>query len=758
MASNELLIKISADAKNAVKAFDEVKSKTADLQDSLNKASLIGAAAFAALSAEVFLSVSAFSEAEASSNALSQALQNQGIFTNELRQQYDQYADAVSAKTGIDDDQITKAQAIAQGYLGQTKITEDLTQAIADLSVKYGSTEAAATAIGKAIGTSTNALAKEGITFREGATEAEKYAAVLEQVTIRYGGQAEAANKASFGVNGLKVAFGNLQEGIGARFAPVVEIAANALKRVIEFANDNPIILDLAAAFIAAGIAVGGLVAIAAPLFAAFTGISAAAAAMGVGLGALLGPIGLIGLAVAGLVAGAVLLALNWDKTMNVLRAATTGAVTFITEQFQGLRQVLQGTFELDAGKVAAGLDRITGATRAAVEATVAAYREGNIKIEAEQLASQEKQNAQKKALAEKQQSEEDALAARKAETLAAQEDLKLLQLEQSSKALIDLKQQEVAILKNLEEEKNRDVIDASNARLEQIRAQQDQQQELDLQRTREFDEQKKALMAELEAEGVDTNAETNPLLDAQLEQLRASKLTEQEIDNQAAVKRLQDKIKNDNEYLLNQKKFGTAYATIYKAMHSEIYEGSKSAFGELAALQSSSNSTLKSIGKAAAVANIIIKTAESAMNIYAGFSTIPIIGPALGVAGAAAAIAFGAEQVGRVTAAAGGALVGDGGQMASGDRRPFMLEDGELVSPRRNFNEVVSGVQTERSGIIDEVRTGLSNLQADQGARNLTVVVQGDVLADDAYMQRFVEKLSDTLEFGNAKLFGVTA
>ena len=660
--------------------------------------------------------------------------------------------------TGIDDDAIVKAQAVAQGYLGQTKITAELTQAIVDLSTKTGSLDSAATALGKSIGTSTNALAREGLTLREGATVAEKYAAAISLVSVRYGDQAAAANKASFGVNGLKTAFGNLQEGIGARFAPAITLVATKLTEFLKTAEKNPALLDLAAAFIAAGLAIGGVLALAGPLTAAFTSLGAAAAAFGFTSTALLGPAGLLILTVGALTAGVVLLALNWDKSLLAMEATAVQVGTTISEIFTGLAQILAGIPAALTGsgeQVAEGFKRFNGAVAAGYDAAAKVTAEGEAKIAEQKKAALETQNKDKADAAAKTKAIEDAEKARKDRTTGAQDQLQLLQLQKASKEAIALKQEEVGILKNLETEKNAAVIAASEARIQQLRDLEDAQFEQDQERAIEFDARKKELLAQLEAEGVNTDPNANPLLDQQLEALRTQLQTKQDVENQYAAARLQATIKSDNEFLLNQKKFGTAYAVIYKAMHSEIYEGSKQAFGELAQLQQSSNSTLKSIGKAAAIANIIIKTAESAMAIYAGFATIPIIGPVLGVAGAAAAVAFGAEQVGRVNAAATGALVEGPGQK---DTVPFMLTPGELVSPRKNFNEVVSGVQTERSGIIDEVRDRLSLLENSGGGGGVVVNIQGDFVGDEVFAQKIGTAISDQIQFNNLRFVGVNA
>lgn len=743
--ANELLIKINADAKNAIKAFDDVKAQTEDLNSVLGKASLAGAAVFAALSAEVFVATRAFNESEQASNQLTQSLQNQGIFTEELRASYKGFAAELQKKTGIDDDQIVKAEAIAQSYLGQTKISKELAAAIVDLSTKTGSLDSAAQLVGRSIGTSTNALERQGIKIREGSSEAERYKQVLEQLQRQVGGQAEAAEKANGGIGRLKSAFSDLQEEIGQRVSPVIRAITAKITELLERAKDNKPLLDFAVALGAGVAAASGLVAIAGPVVIGLTAIRAAFLAVGVSAGTASIAMAGIPILLGALVAGVTYLALNWEQSWLQIRAVTIGSVTALGEILKGLRQMLDGALHFDTAEVEAGFDRIKGSAKSGMDAYAKEVAAGQKRIEEENKKSEEKQSADKKAAADKATEEERAKENREKAARNAASEVKLAQLRQESRELIAIKQEEAAILKNLEDEKNTAVIEASNQRLEQLRAQQQEQQEQEKEAMRQFAEEKAELQAELREEGY---AVDNAIANQKLDEIRAQKQTERQVDAEEAQKRLSAKIAADNLYLADQKKFGVAYATINRAMHSEIYQGSKQAFGELAALQQSSNSTLKGIGKAAAIANIIIKTAESAMNIYAGFSTIPIIGPSLGVAGAAAAIAFGAEQVSRVTAAASGALVGGTGNT---DNQPFMLTPGELVAPRRNFNEVVEGVQTERSGIIDEIRERLDTLSGGGGSTNITI--QGDVLAEETFIDRLVQGIKDAVEFRNADL-----
>lgn len=207
----------------------------------------------------------------------------------------------------------------------------------------------------------------------------------------------------------------------------------------------------------------------------------------------------------------------------------------------------------------------------------------------------------------------------------------------------------------------------------------------------------------------LDSNEEFNALsseqqkafLDQNREQLFKSFQTTAEAQEVFAQESINKQIAANNRSLQEQQRYGATYAAINKVLYSDQVVGASKAFGELTALQKSQNAGLKAIGKAAAVADITIKTAQSAMNIYAGFSAIPFVGPILGVAGAAAAVAFGAEQIGNVLAAQQGGIVP--GVNQGFDSVPALLQPGELVVPRNSFSEVVGAVADRRSALNGE-------------------------------------------------------
>jgi len=329
--------------------------------------------------------------------------------------------------------------------------------------------------------------------------------------------------------------------------------------------------------------------------------------------------------------------------------------------------------------------------------------------------------------------------------------ELLRLQNEYASQAQIDLKTKEIEVLKALDEEKSAAEIQLLKERRDQILALEDEQKAEDLERLVAFEQLKAETKAELDQQNIQVTTE---LRDAQLQQLQAQAQAEADIERQLQADILTRRTNARNQELLDRKKYGVAIALINQAITSEEVKGVADASKDLVALQQSKNQTLKEIGKAAAVADITISTAQAAMRIYTGFATIPIVGPALGVAGAAAAVAFGAETISQVTSAA------DGGEITGGvpgkDSVPAMLMPGELVVPARNFDEVVGAVQTDRGGSNEQ--TDLLKQISEKLNNTGNYIFNGDLSTDESFVDNFVKKISDAVEFRNAKIVGINA
>ena len=89
---------------------------------------------------------------------------------------------------------------------------------------------------------------------------------------------------------------------------------------------------------------------------------------------------------------------------------------------------------------------------------------------------------------------------------------------------------------------------------------------------------------------------------------------------------------------------------------------------GQMSSMMDSNSRKQFEIGKAAAIAQVAIDTPKAAMSAYSAMSGIPIIGPALGIAAAAAAVASGASQIQNIKSQTmGGGSVNAGGISGGG-------------------------------------------------------------------------------------------
>lgn len=118
--------------------------------------------------------------------------------------------------------------------------------------------------------------------------------------------------------------------------------------------------------------------------------------------------------------------------------------------------------------------------------------------------------------------------------------------------------------------------------------------------------------------------------------------------------------------------------------------------FGQLSGLQKSENKKMAAVGKAAAIAQTTIQTYQAAMGAYASLAAIPIVGPVLGAAAAAAAIVVGMQNVAQIRSQGAGFMAG--GYTGGGGRA-------EVAGVVHGQEYVMNAAATSRIGV--------SNLQA---------------------------------------------
>jgi hypothetical protein len=127
-------------------------------------------------------------------------------------------------------------------------------------------------------------------------------------------------------------------------------------------------------------------------------------------------------------------------------------------------------------------------------------------------------------------------------------------------------------------------------------------------------------------------------------------------------------------------KEYAQQSTTIERARQELVLDASAQFFGDLATLSSSSNKKIAAIGKAAAIAQTLVKTYQSATEAYASLAGIPYVGPALGAAAAAAAIAAGLANVAQIRAQGTG--YAEGGYTGPGAKHQIagVVHAGEVV------------------------------------------------------------------------------
>lgn len=134
-----------------------------------------------------------------------------------------------------------------------------------------------------------------------------------------------------------------------------------------------------------------------------------------------------------------------------------------------------------------------------------------------------------------------------------------------------------------------------------------------------------------------------------------------------------------------------------------------KSGLDALANLRNSGFKEAFEVGKAAAIAQALIDTPAAAQKAFTSLAGIPVVGPALGTAAAAAAIAAGIGRVNQIRSqtftafAEGGVVPGTGNK----DTVPSMLTPGEVVVPEKNFESLKFNNEAQVQ-VLNSVETGI--------------------------------------------------
>jgi hypothetical protein len=101
------------------------------------------------------------------------------------------------------------------------------------------------------------------------------------------------------------------------------------------------------------------------------------------------------------------------------------------------------------------------------------------------------------------------------------------------------------------------------------------------------------------------------------------------------------------------------AMVDIQLQRYQRLTGGASSFFANLSSLQNTHSKAARAAGKIAAKGKIVMDTASAAMGAYSAMASIPFIGPALGIAAAAAAVVAGSVQLANVDKSDSGSIGG---------------------------------------------------------------------------------------------------
>lgn len=299
------------------------------LEPTLRTVRNVGVAGFTAIAGAATLSIREAMFAETAFERFRLVLKNSSKASEEQVQQLAKLADEME-KVGVISDDVTMTMF---EELASFNLTSDSIRALAPAAADFATAlyginptaeqaKLAMTGLGKVMNGQFEILTKKGYVFTdfqkklfETGTETEKVAELTKILNDNYGGLNERLRQTSEGgLAGLQFQLGDIQKTIGTALIPVLEslvaTVTPVLEKVAVWIEQNP---ELTKNIILVSGAIFALLAILASLGLAIGAISAAVSGLGVVLGLILSPFGLVVLAIAAVIAAGVLLYKNWD-------------------------------------------------------------------------------------------------------------------------------------------------------------------------------------------------------------------------------------------------------------------------------------------------------------------------------------------------------------------------------------------------------------------------------------------------------------
>ena len=227
--SRKLVIEILGNARDAAKAFADVRSDSAKTEERLDRFGTSALGAGVAIAAGLAYAVTQFVEADVAAQKLNNSAKNSAASAKINASALRDVAQATQSKTAADGDALVAGQAMLVQFGATQEQTVALTPLIADLSRKMGvDTESAARAVGKALNGSTTSLQKMGIQVDATKAATDPFTATMDALRGSVGGFAESEGATAAGTLELiKNQLGDVVEAVGGgaleAFAPLVD-------------------------------------------------------------------------------------------------------------------------------------------------------------------------------------------------------------------------------------------------------------------------------------------------------------------------------------------------------------------------------------------------------------------------------------------------------------------------------------------------------------------------------------------------------
>jgi tape measure domain-containing protein len=679
--ADQLVIKVSGNIKEYQKSLKQIKDKTKNLEDQLSSIAKKSTIAFVGLAAAVTGVVTAAAKIETMTTQFEVLTGSVGK-AKKIVQDLQKF----SAKTPFQLKGLAKASQQLLGFGFQAdeiipKLQEigDVASAIGkpveEVGFIFGQVAAAgkltgerllqfqerAIPIGPAIA-KTMGVAEESV--RDLVSKGEvnfkifekAFASLSKKGGFAFQGMIKQSETLEGRISTLKDNFNLLAADIGKELLPTFKSLATAATGGLQFLKENPKFAKLAANILLIGTVAAGTIAavstmglailkvsaIVGALSAAFLPATLAASGFWV---ALTGP---IGIAVAGIAAvtaavAGLYLALGKGEEASESISELQGKLSELRKERDKLNKTTQESIDLDKGVV----DFSGDVTHTVSE--VINQKSKEIKNTEKLVEAKNAEIERIEKLIEIKQKEADAV---------AESERKKLQAEKDAAAA------KVAIEKE---------------KLEKLRAERlrSQEEELGIALTKEEEDLERQILVDQ--------------LKNEQELNRINQLIKNEQDKEkrlGLIKKRADVVDQKRDDL--RRKRLTKFQRFEETINSAKVQSTQRALGTISTLQSSENKKLVALGKAAALANITVSTAQG---IAAAWALGPILGPILAplvaIAGAAQA-----AQVSGVKLAKGGVFEGG---VPGVDSIPATVQRRELVSPSQNFEEVIGSTRALR-------------------------------------------------------------